>query len=390
MNSLPGESDAATRLRATSLRDFETAPERDPEDSRWRLPSHKFTINDAPVPSLYKYALSLIGCRAGGPWEKVLWSTYFVYKGELCALIMQKFGLRLYLHSDRPEGDVRATQAEIAKQLRSSMKAVERVIQAAAPDLLGSGEATVKNQHYSLLGAYQYFRNRAENPEHIEDEKTELEPSADGQTLGGWTFKDGKYQMGLNSFYDMIAAINAYVSVLEHDLVLALAFCDFDPEVDSLTDVIGSRWGEKWNRILGKQGEAGRYWERLSNVVERWRNPYSHGGFEKGHGATIWLHTPGVNAALPVGLTRVRESPVFSLLPVGEATISEVFALFDEFDTWMASRLPEATAWIESDLDVRYDETFRTALSEALAGGEFEEFLRASEYAHDRFVNMDF
>lgn len=122
------------------------------------------------------------------------------------------------------------------------------------------------------------------------------------------------------------------MSLLEHHLVLALAFCDFDPGADNLTDVIGSRWGEKWYRILGKKEGEGLYRQRLLDVVERWRNPYSHGGFEKGHGATIWLHTPGVNAALPVGLTKVRDSPLFSFAPGGESTIAEVFALFDEID----------------------------------------------------------
>ncbi len=50
---------------------------------------------------------------------------------------------------------------------------------------------------------------------------------------------------------------------------------------------------DKFDRLLGKDGDSGRYGQRLTDVVERWRNPYSHGGFEKDHGATIYLHTPG-------------------------------------------------------------------------------------------------
>jgi len=390
MESLPGEAEAAKRLKATSLRDFGVLPQPEDDDERWRLPSYKFTIDDAPVPSLYKYALSLIGCPAYGPGEKVLWWVDFMYKGEWCELAMQKFGLRIYLRTDRPEEEARATQIKIAKQLRSSMRTVERVVQAAAPDLLGKGNASVRNQHTSLLRAYQYFRERAESPEHIEDEQIEYEPLLGRLLMLSSSFKSGRFQMDLNSFHDMIAAINAYLSRLEHDLVLALAFCNFNPDVDNLTDVIAARWGEKWDRILGKQGEAGQYWKRLFDVVERWRNPYSHGGFEKGHSATIWLHTPGVDAALPVGLTRVRESPVFSFAPGGESTIAEVFALFDAIDDWMAKRLPEATQWIQSGLDVRYDEGFCSGLAEALAEGNFEGFLRYHEYAHDQFVNMDF
>jgi hypothetical protein len=47
---------------------------------------------------------------------------------------------------------------------------------------------------------------------------------------------------------------------------------------------------------IARDKEAAHYLGRLTAVVERWRNPYSHGGFEKGHGATVYLHAPGVGA----------------------------------------------------------------------------------------------
>ena len=75
------------------------------------------------------------------------------------------------------------------------------------------------------------------------------------------------------------------------------------------------------------------------------RNPCSHDGFEKGCGATIDLHTPRV-AAVPVGLTRVCSSPLFSFLPASETDITEVYDLFDEIDSWLESELPEAMRWI--------------------------------------------
>lgn len=175
MESLPGEADAAERLKRTSLRDFGVMPERDEDDEHWLLPSYKFTIYDAPVPALYKYALKLIGCSAYGPGEKVLWWIPFTYGGEWCELALQKFGLRIYLRTSRPEAEARATELKIAKQLRSSMRTIERVVREAAPNLLGKGHATVKNQHASLRRAYDYFRERAENPMHIEDVRTEYE-----------------------------------------------------------------------------------------------------------------------------------------------------------------------------------------------------------------------
>ena len=38
--------------------------------------------------------------------------------------------------------------------------------------------------------------------------------------------------MELNAFHDLVAAITAYLSLLEHDLVLALAFSGFDPSTE--------------------------------------------------------------------------------------------------------------------------------------------------------------
>jgi hypothetical protein len=134
---------------------------------------------------------------------------------------------------------------------------------------------------------------------------------------------------------------------------------------------------------------ASRYLDRLTAVVERWRNPYSHGGFEKGHGATIYLHAPGVGA-IPVGLTAVRDSPLFSLIPVTDTDVVQVFELFDEVDTWVQSVLPDAMRWIRSGLNVRFDEDFRIALTVARNAGQFDEFLRHAEYRQEMVDNMDY
>ncbi|MEV4181739.1 hypothetical protein AB0J28_09880 [Streptosporangium canum] len=388
MNSLPGEAEASERLKQTALRDFGPVPE-DEDNQRGTTYKLHLSRDDVPVPSLFKYALTLTGLTAHGPGEKAAWWVDFTYRGEWCELAHQKLGLRLYLRTEKPEEEVHNIQVQIVKKLRSSMRIVEKLIVDAAPELLGKGNATVVNQHQSLRRAYEYFRERAVTPVLIEDEYIHDEP-IEGAT-GFWcTFKSGKAQMQMNAFHDMIAAISAYISLLEHDLVLALAFHGFDPDRDDLTDVIGSRWGDKFDRVLGKDHDAARYRQRLTDVVERWRNPYSHGGFEKGHRATIYLHTPGVNAAVPVGLTSVRRSPLFSFMPASETDITQVFELFDEVDTWLESELPEGMKWINSELDVRFDESFRVLLAQALQQDNFASFLEFCEYQQEMMDNMDF
>src|SRR6266542_1351378 len=300
------------------------------------------------------HSASSVWTRTARGRKSVAWWVNFTYKGDLCELAHQKFGVRLFLWTDAPEETASKTLLEIAKKLQASTRTVEKLIAAAGPDLLGGGDATVVNQHYALRRAYEYFRERALAPAVIEDEATTHE-YPDGST--GTSFKSGHLQMKLNAFHDLVAALTAYLSVLKHDLVLALAFTDFDPAKDNLTSIIGDRWGDKFARVLGKQGEAARLRQQLGEVVERWRNPYSHGGFEKGHGATIYLHTPGVGV-VPVGMTKIRESPLFSFLPAGESDVAQVFALLDEIDTWLEAELADAMLWILEGLAVRFDEDF--------------------------------
>ena len=388
MSSLPGEAEAGELLKQRALRDFGPVH----EDDERQGTTYKLTLDphDVPVPALLKYALNLIGLKAYGPDEKVAWWVNFTYRGEWCELAHQKFGLRLYLRTDAPEDEARKTQVQIIKKLRSTTRTVEKLILDAAPELLGKGNATVVNQHGSLRRAYEYFRERAVDPIFIEDETITHKPVEGALIQPGWTFKSGKIRMKMNAFHDMIAAITAYLSLLEHDLVLALAFSGFDPAADDLAAVIGSRWGEKFDLLLGVEGDAARYRQRLTDVVERWRNPYSHGGFEKGHSATIYLHTPGVDAAVPVGLTRVRDSPLFSFLPASETDITQVFALFDEIDSWMESKLPEALKWINSGLDVRFDKVFRSLFAQAREENDFDGFLEYFEYQQAMIENMDY
>lgn len=386
--SLTGEAETGEHLKRGPLRDFAAATEDATRASRW----HKIPLDrhDFPVPRLLAYALRLAGIKPGGPGEKVAWWASFTFKGVDASVAHEKFGMRLYLPADLTEGERDRLLAEIQTRLRSATRAVDRVLLAAAPDLLGHGNATVVNQHFDLERAYAYFRGRALEPTLIENQ--DKEHDSDELAAGiasAFTFLNGKIQVQLNAFHDMVAAITAYLSRLEHDLVLALAFTNFDPTTDDLTSVIGSRWGDKFDRVLGKAGMAQRYRTQLTAVVERWRNPYAHGGFEKGHAATIYLHAPEVGA-VPVGLTKVRDSPRFSFVPATESTIEEVFQLFDDLDAWMSSELPEATQWITSGLDVRFDADFRAEVAHARARDEFDEFLDYYAHRQEMVDNMDY
>lgn len=384
--STPEEA-AGARLSKTTLRDF--GPPIPHEKRDYDLPSYRVTLlpQEAPIPVLLRHALSLIGFPHNGPSEKVAWWVTFTYKGYPCELAHQKFGLRLRISGDLTEAQAGHLLTEMRKKLVSAVRTVERLLTETASDTLSASNVTVVNQHRQLRSAYDYFRDRATNPHVIEDVKKS------GTTKSGtWSsVLLGRNVMALYAFHDLVAAISAYLSSLEHQFVLALPFLDFDPTTDDLTKIIGDRWGEKWRRVVGHSApEAVRLRERLAEVVERWRNPYSHGGFEKGHGATIYLHTPGLGA-LPVGLSSIRDSPLFSFHGASETDIEGVFALFDEIDAYLAKTIPHAMEWIESGLDVQFDTEFMAQVVGCIESeGALERLIDAYAYQQDRIANMDY
>lgn len=385
--STPEEA-AGERLSETSLRDFgQPIPH---EERDYNLPSYRVSLSplEAPIPVLLRHALALIGIRHSGPGEKVAWWVTFTYKGYACELAHQKFGLRLRISGDLAEEQAGDLLTEMRKKLVSAVTTVEGLLAATASDTLNAGNVTVVNQHRQLRRAYDYFRERAINPDVVED----VSESGTSEGGGTWsTFLLGKNVMAMHAFHDLVAAITAFLSSLEHDLVLALPFLDFDPSADDLTKLIGDRWGEKWRRVVGySDPEAVRLRERLAEVVERWRNPYSHGGFEKGHSATIYLHTPGLGA-LPVGLSGIRDSPLFSFHAASETDIEGAFALFDEIDAYLAKTIPHAMEWVESGLDVRFDAEFMAQVVGCIESeASLEKLIDAHSYHADMIANMDY
>jgi hypothetical protein len=260
------EKAAGERLSTTSLRDFGPPIS---EDRDYSQPSYRVTLSpdEAPIPVLLRHALTLIGIPHYGPGEKVEWWTTFTYRGYPCQLAHQKFGVRLWIGGNLTEDQAHALLAEIRNKLGLAVRTVEGLLAQTAGDILNAGNVTVVNQHRKLRHAYDYFRGRATNPDVVED----VRESGTSEGGGSWSsFRPGRAVMAMHAFHDLVAAITAFLSCLEHDLILALPFLDYDPAKDNLTQIIGDRWGEKWRRVVGHSDqEAVRLRERLAAVVER-------------------------------------------------------------------------------------------------------------------------
>lgn len=389
---LAGSEDAAKRLSATALREFLDPKSDKDKTRRYRRYQRPVSRDEIALPGLARYALELVGLPPSGPGEKVAWWVNFLFQGRQCELALEKFGLRLYVELiDNDETQATQTANKIVKKLSSSMRAVESLVLApAAPRLFRSGQATVINQHTSLRRTYEYFRERASNPFVIEDEVKHF--GAGNGIAHGMTIQSGKQLMQLHSFHDLVASVNAYLSLLEHHMVLALPFQGFDPSKHSLEKFIGSRWGDKYAQVFDlTRKDDKRYYDRLVEVVERWRNTYSHGGFEKGHGSSVYLHYEGIGA-IPVGLSSATERAGIFFMPATDEDINHVYELFDEFDAWLSdTRMRFAMEWITNELQVRFDPAFRAELAEAMETPEqFSKYVEYNAYREDLAANMDY
>lgn len=337
-----------------------------------------------PVPYLIRYALLLIGLEDLGSAEKTAFYIPLRYRGRWAAVALQKFGMRLYVqHDPHDEADGPAAERahrEIIDKLESAVRIIEsKILTPFSKEQVSAGNVTIVNQYGTLRRSYEYFREGARLA--FASDKG----NAKNLSFGGISLTTDPPE----GFYNLVAALNAYLSLLEHTLVLALPFIDFNPETESLSDFISSRWGDKYKRVFGRQDRvANQRCHELVRLVETWRNTYSHGGFDK-QDATIHFHVPGVGA-IPAAFSDIRDSPHFQFIPARETDFEEAMKTLEVMDAWLQSGpLADAMLWICEGLDMRYDQKFRDELRAARAAGKLGDMINHHNYLWERSANMD-
>jgi len=375
------------------LRDFGPAPSDHPGFARSDLHAHRYAVGADRLPlvgALHLIMQALIGSLPLGRAEKLAWEYVFEFRGRTCSLALEKLGLRLYLGAEDDTDEVEeAVQKEILSKLQAATKLLEKKL---LPAIVGEGLSTnrvlVRNQAGSLRGMYMYFRRQAKSA-HDGDGilAREYDEKHQGELVTPMFRFMAEREEGL---YATVAMIMAYFSLLEHLLVFGLAATDFDPATGSLQGFIGERLLEKFKIIfpLDQDQTAQKYYERLHDAAERWRNPYSHGGFDKAGGALL-ISVPGIGA-IPVMLSDIRTHPTFHFLPERATSFDEVVSLFDELDEWLRhSKIWPGIAWAESGLDLPFEANFLNDMRRAADAGEFDQFLATVSYQVEQAENMD-
>ncbi|MET9185223.1 hypothetical protein [Streptomyces tendae] len=362
----------------------------DPDDPGFAMsigrPRHRFRVDSQrfPIPGVVRVIFELVGARDLGQAEKLAWEYCFKFDGVACSMAHQKFGLRLYIDSTAvtSEEEAQAIHDQVTKKLESAQRSLEaRQLRQFADEQILQGRMTIRNQYRQLRQIYEYFREGAI-----------LAFSGQGRLNpdlpdGGRIFSP----RATEGFYNTVGMVSAYFSLLEHTLVLLLPFTTFDPAKSTVTAFIGRNWGDKFREVfpLSKDSSSKEKFDTLHRVAEDYRNTYAHGGFGKS-GATFLFHMEGVGA-IPATLSDIRGKSHFSFTPVDADDFSRVCLAFDSTDEWLKRESALcAMRWIESGLDVYYDEDFRSLAKSAMESPHlFDSFIEYHSYLGDQAANMD-
>lgn len=191
--------------------------------------------------------------------------------------------------------------------------------------------------------------------------------------------------------HNALAMVNAAFSAIEHALVLALPFTDSARRV-SVRDLIRERWSGKFKCIydVTRDTTAHHYYRRLNDAAEEWRNPYSHGGFDK-MGGGVYVHFRRVGV-IPAALTNVRVDPELSFMPTRQDDFAALCSLFDSVEKFMKAHHNTRLAmrYIEGGLSVSYDHKSIDRYQAALSSDEaFDNFCEYQAHLEDMYANMD-
>ena len=335
------------------LKEFDADKGAFTKGSAWDGKPIEVKEDQLPLPSLVFICLVMFkGYRYWGKDEKLLWTIPFKYKSYPLLLSYRKFGLQILSNSGATPPQ--ALVKEMLKQLNKAIKITEKLVQPYADQQVKAGNVTVVNSYHKLNMMYRFFRRKAkERFRRAGRAPASLAPGKTGHIapLVNWRVKHEH-----EGAYYATAMIDAFFSRLEHVLVLILPFVGFDPVREDLVAFISSGWKDKFKRAFDVEGNrlAKSLYDQLDSIRERYRNPVTHGYFEKA-GASLYFHVPGLYA-VPVSLSKFREGLHYSFFPITEASLDEVCRVFDKTDTLLKSGAPgKGFLFARSGLDIGFD-----------------------------------
>lgn len=359
-------------------------------------PDRVVTLSPQPNPFPAPDLLPLLADAAGLPvrhWpaDKTLWEIHVEVEGVWCAVALRKFGLRVMVDADA--SDAEAVAATVVRRLRRALTVLERrELDDFAQRQFAASEVLMANQYGRLKGIYDVLRRQARDAfeKTPEDIRRELDEAGDTTLVAGMLA--GMMGTGFAGTANAVAAIGAWYSAFEHLLVLLAPFVGWEPGRVPLPDLVAMSWRDKFKTLfdLSSTDGAHRYYTRLVETADAYRNPFAHGVLDKNAGL-FYVAVPGYRA-VPVTLSNVRDAPHVAL-EWGEPETFEVLdRSFDDVEAWLRSDVARhGMMWAEGGLHVAFHAESRRRYADAIASGDeaFEELLIEISTLQDRLDNAE-
>jgi hypothetical protein len=323
----------------------------------------------------------------GKRYEKELWAIPIKYKSISFLLAHRKFGFRLYSHKNYSFSSGLAE--EMITKINNAIKRADQLIQPFVKEQIGYGNILIANNYIKLDMMYRFFRAKAKSAFRRKPPKPKV--LARDKNGNPTTTTHDPFKPHREGFYYSIASIDAFFSRLEHILVLAIPFIDFDSSRDDLQKLMCDNWTDKYKRIFNLEANkfAMQYYNELKKIKDKYRNSISHGFFER-DGASLFFHC-GPIGAVPVYLSKFDESIHYSFLPITETSFVDICKLFDKVDRFLKLDVTKyAIRYAEAGLDVSFSKgSIKEYRNASKSDESFESFLEYMGHISDMSTNMD-
>ena len=313
------------------------------------------------------------------PIEKVAWEIDFVVNETHCTVSSEKFGYRLYIRSKD-----HAIISRLSKQLPSifnrAVVSLQKHIEAFSASEIKKENIIVINQYKELFDMYTFFKQQAGLKRKFRDVKTK---EKNFTKLWNRDIKAGR-----ESFYFEQAAYFAFFGLLEHLLVLLLAFRNFNPKTESIKKFIFLKWSEKYKRIFDLSDKRfNEYYIFFTDLSRQNRNLYAHGKFSKDNSSMlVYLAGTGLISAKPF---RFDDSGDTSLLRWLGRSGESLQKLENFLQLIRHSQYKVPMQIIRGGLNIDFSSEERKEYKKLMRCGNALEFVEHTNDLIDRHQNMD-
>lgn len=323
-----------------------------------------------------------------GRSEKIAWEIPVSYKNIEILLTHRKFGFDILYGNDSADVDEQVIFAY--KKIKSVFNLASSLLQPYTLSLFGENKFTIENTSQKIYNRYMFFKHQAKRAINYVDKSKNIK-----KTYVDWDegklISEKQYKHKQNAFYYCAAMVDAFFSYIENVFILLIPFIDLDCKID-IPVIIHQNWSDKIKSLidLNKNDELKTVYETLINIKEQFRNPITHGNFQKDD-SNFQIHFPNLGA-IPLELTSINKKIKFSFIQFNKSTFAEIAKCFDAFEECLKTnnQTKYAYHYIVNQLPVFFDSESRQAYHGNMESWEiWNSYLDYLANSIDNSANMD-